>query len=171
MILGMRSHYIRSNRVNQVFKLFIYYIFVLVLVLMFEFYKPAEELIPLLYLIYVMSGIGQVIQIDFFVKQCKQFHSNEIHKKLEAVSVILVMLHLCILLIAPTENIGAYCQDNIKYPVGFQMINFLQIGMFIMSYYFYCKNYWIDESQIKEDRIILIEEVDGKDTFGDKDKG
>lgn len=40
--------------------------------------------------------------------------------------------------------------------------------MFIMSFYFYCKNYWIDETNIKEDRIILIEEVDIKDTFGSK---
>ena len=37
-----------------------------------------------------------------------------------------------------------------------------------MSIYFYCKNYWIDETQIPEDRIILIEEVDVKDTFGSK---
>jgi len=146
MVLGMRSHYIRSNRVNQVFKLFIYYIFVLILVLLFEFYKPAEESVPLLYLIYVMSGIGQVIQIDFFIKQCKQFQSKEIHKKLEAVSVVLVILHLCILLLAPTESVGATCQDNMKYPIGFQLVNFLQIGMFIMSFYFYCNNYWIDES-------------------------
>lgn len=71
MVLGMRAHCKRSERINQVFKLFLYYIFVLILVLMFEFYKPAEESVPLLYIIYVLSGIGQVIQIDFFIKQCK----------------------------------------------------------------------------------------------------
>jgi hypothetical protein len=41
-----------------------------------------------------------------------------------------------------------------------------------MSFYFYCKNYWIDETNIKEDKIILIEEVDVdiKDTFGSSPK-
>ena len=82
--------------------------------------------------------------------------------------MVLVLLHLFAFLLAPTEEAGAYCQDDMKYPIGFQIVNFLQIGMFIMSFYFYCKNYWIDETQIPEDKIILIEEVDVKDTFGSK---
>lgn len=111
-----------------------------------------------------------MIQIDFFIKQCKQFHSTKIHKRLEATSVVLVIIHLCVLLIAPTENIGAYCQDDIKYPVGFQILNFIQIAMFILSFYFYCNNYWIDETNIPEEKRILIEDVDPdvKDTFGKK---
>ena len=55
MLFGMRSHYLRSNRVNQVFKLFLFYLFIMGMVLLFEFYQSK---LPLLYVTYVLSSLG-----------------------------------------------------------------------------------------------------------------
>lgn len=55
MLFGMRSHYLRSYRVNQVFKLFLFYIFIMGMVLLYEFY---EAKLPLLYVTFVLSSLG-----------------------------------------------------------------------------------------------------------------
>ena len=51
----MRSHYLRSNRVNSVFKLFLFYLFIMGMVLLYEFY---EAKLPLLYVTFVLSSLG-----------------------------------------------------------------------------------------------------------------
>lgn len=70
MIIGMRSYYTRSNRINSVFKLFCFYITILLLLCVYEFLFP---LIPFLYVILVFSGMGKLAGVQIFIEKAKHF--------------------------------------------------------------------------------------------------
>ena len=70
MVLGMRSHYTRTNRINSVFKLFCFYIVLMILLCVYEFLYPV---IPLLYVILVLSAVGKLAGVQIFVEKAKHF--------------------------------------------------------------------------------------------------
>ena len=70
MVLGMRSHYTRTNRINSVFKLFCFYIILMLLLVVYEFFY---SVIPLLYVTMVLSGMGKLAGVQIFVEKAKHF--------------------------------------------------------------------------------------------------
>lgn len=70
MVLGMRSHYTRTNRINSVFKLFCFYIVLMLLLCVYEFLYPV---IPLLYVILCLSAVGKLAGVQIFVEKAKHF--------------------------------------------------------------------------------------------------
>jgi hypothetical protein len=70
MVLGMRSHYTRTNRINSVFKLFCFYILLMLMLCVYEFVYP---IIPLLYVILVLSSFGKLAGVQIFVEKAKHF--------------------------------------------------------------------------------------------------
>lgn len=70
MVFGMRAHYSRTNRLNSVFKLFIFYILIMVLLCIYEFVIPV---IPMLYVILVLSGFGKLAGVQIFSGKAKHF--------------------------------------------------------------------------------------------------
>ena len=70
MGVGMYAHYSRSNKINRPFRLFIFYAFTLLLLCYYEF---ISQKIRMLYLLIVLSGIGQLASIYIFVEKAKYF--------------------------------------------------------------------------------------------------
>ena len=141
MIFGMRSHYTRTNRINSVFKLFIFYMFIMVLLCIYEFWKPV---IPLLYVILVLSSIGKLAGVQIFVEKAKHFQDPAITRRVRKFIWAFYGLFLALLCLTPFGTIGAYCSEKFTYPLCFMMNLYAEVLFFIFTTKLYINDYYLD---------------------------
>ena len=153
MLMGMRSHYTRTNRINSVFKLFIFYIFLMLLLCIYEFIFSA---IALLYVILVLSGIGKLAGVLIFVEKAKHFQDPSITKTQRRYIWFFYSMFFCLLCLTPFPVIGAFCTPRFTYPICFMMYLYTEVCVFMFTTKLYINDYYLDELRVLE--IDSIEE-------------
>jgi hypothetical protein len=143
MVLGMRSHYSMTNRVDSIFKLFLYYIFLMILLCLYEFAFP---LIPLLYINLVMSGMGKLWGVWILVEKAKKFQSHETNRRLKHTLGGFFGIDLFLLMITPFRAFGAYCHPGFIYPLCFMMFLYVEVLLFYFTSKLYLNDFYMNKA-------------------------
>ena len=152
-ILGMRSHYTRTNRINSVFKLFVFYIILLLLLCVYEF---LYTVIPLLHVTMVLSGMGKLAGVQIFQEKAKHFQDPDKTRVLKKFIWGFYGMYLALLCITPFDIIGAYCSERFTYPPCFMFLLYTELFLFIFTTKLFLNDYYLDELRVSQ--INLVEE-------------
>ena len=73
LIMGMHANYVRTNRMNSIFKLFMVFITVLIGLFLYEFIPYFHNMLPCLYLCMVVIGFAHVASLQIFLDKAQQY--------------------------------------------------------------------------------------------------
>ena len=127
------------------------------MVLLYEFY---EAKLPLLYVTFVLSSLGQVAMLDMFLRKARPFQNQSTFRRMEMMQVFLVILHCVLLSLAFFDNFGAKCALDRKYPICFFMAGYTQLFFYLLTYTYKFCGYWMSESLVADDQKIVIDNTE-----------
>ena len=153
MSMGMVAHFSRTQKFGRVFRLFIYYMIIMMLLCYYEFLSHE---IFVLYLIVILCGFGQIASIDIFMDQASNFQEEETTKWQKKFIYGFTALYFIFLTLTPMPMIGATCHEDLFiYPLCFMIFWYTQYVFFAVTTYFYVNDYFMDEDIVEQ--MVQIE--------------
>jgi hypothetical protein len=124
MVNGMAANYAKANannrsegEVNPIFRLFIYWCILLVMLLAYEFTETFKTIF-FLYLMLIGAGLAQVRGIHIFIDKAARYHKDPATQRLMVNSLmVMYAIMFCLFGMANDGSFGAKCQKNAEYPV------------------------------------------------------
>jgi hypothetical protein len=126
MINGMAANYAKANadnrnegEVNPIFRLFIYWFLLLLMLLAYEF-TATFKTIWFLYIMLVGAGLAQVRAIHIFIDKASRYHKDPATQRY-MVNYLFVTYSILFGLLGMSNDaaFGAKCQKTKEYPVVF----------------------------------------------------
>jgi hypothetical protein len=150
LIMGMHANYVRTNRMNSIFKLFLVFIAVLIGLFLYEFIPYFHNMLPCLYLCMVIIGFTHVASLHIFLEKAKQYQDlaqTESMKKKIWISYGALIICLCI---SPIPVIGAFCtKDRLAYPICFMVLLYTWLFVSIMGRFWVKNNFYMDTNTVE----------------------
>ena len=83
LVMGMHANYVRTNRMNSIFKLFMVYIALLIGLAIYEFVPYFNHMLPFLYVCMVLIGFTHVASLQIFLEKAKQYQKTETTERMK----------------------------------------------------------------------------------------
>ena len=168
MVNGMAANFAKNNAVNKsgqgeinpIFRLFIYWCLLLVMLLLYEFVDYFKK-IYFLYIMLIGAGLAQVRGVHIFINKVAIYHTDS---KIERnmVNAIYVAYGILFILIGMFNDadVGAFCQKDKEYPVIYQIYFVFWLCFFFLCAYFYKMDFFINEDKLKaqDDKELALEQ-------------
>lgn len=144
LLCAVGFHCRRAGYKSRVLPVFILYIGVMTAIMVFEL---AWESIPLIYYTRVLSMSGQVWTYQIMVDPILKYTRH--HMKIYVGIRLIYLLFIFCFFVGSHPTYGAHCTNEIIYPMCFRLLNFVQIGLFILvACNHLCFNFFIVKSRV-----------------------
>jgi hypothetical protein len=149
MLFGIRAHYMRSQKITRVTKIFTFYIGVMGALLVME---TVYHDLMLFYLVLVASTVGLIWLIEMFVDRVKRYVSYDHYKASKWAVRICYGITISLVVFGLLPKIGARCHSFMVYPMCFFLYLFFHILLYLLTSFFWCKKYFVQQD------LVLAEE-------------
>ena len=151
MLMGMHANYVRTNRMNSIFKLFLVFIVVLLALGVYEFVPFFNHMLPFLYICMVMIGFTHVASLQIFLDKAKQYQDFKVTEQMKKKIWIFYGLLIICLCISPLPIVGAYCtKDRLAYPICFMILLYTWVFVSSTGIHWVNKNFYMDMDAVKD---------------------
>jgi hypothetical protein len=156
MIFGMVANYAKSNaknhgegEVNPIFRLFLYWVFILVLLCLYEFSETFKT-IRFLYFMLVLGGMAQIRGVHIFIDKASHYHKDpQTTRNMTNVVLVAYAVHILLLGLVNDADIGAFCVKDHEYPKCLVIYLSVWLLCFVFVAVFKFNNFYMDDELMK----------------------